>query len=80
MWSCPQEANLLLKSAVASEQEMKGECNSLRLSVDAARQAVVNKDAECVRLQHSLHSGRCELVELAAKHRYESHTAQDTAC
>ena len=64
-----QEVNLEVKAAAAGEQELKGECNSLRLAVDAARQAVAAKDAECMRLQQSLHSSRCELVELAAKHR-----------
>ena len=65
-----QEANRDVKAAVAGEQELKGECNSLRMAVDAARQAVAARDAECMRLQQSLHSSRCELVELAAKHRY----------
>ena len=55
---------------MAGEQELKSECNSLRLAVDAAKQAAAAKDAECMRLQQSLHSSRCELVELAAKHRY----------
>ena len=65
-----QEANLGVKAAAASEQELKGECNSLRLAIDAARQAVAARDAECMRLQQSLHSSRCELAELAAKHRH----------
>ena len=64
-----QAANLELKGAAAGEQEMKSECNSLRLALDAARLAVAGKDAECVRLQQSLHASRAELVELAAKHR-----------
>ena len=64
-----QAANLELKGAVAGEQEMKSECNSLRLAVDATRLAVTAKDAECMRLQQSLHASRAELVELAAKHR-----------
>ena len=64
-----QEANRELKGAVAGEQGMRSECNSLRMSIDAARQAVAAKDAECMRLQQSLHSSRCELVDLAAKHR-----------
>lgn len=64
-----------VKAAVAGEQKLKGECNSLRLAVDAARQAVAAKDAECMRLQQSLHSSRCELAELAAKHRYAGECA-----
>ena len=48
---------------------MKSECNSLHMSIDAARQAVAGKDAECMRLQQSLHSSRCEVADLAAKHR-----------
>ena len=64
-----QAANLELKGAAAGEQEMKSECNSLRLALDAARLAVTNRDAECTRLQQSLHGSRAELVELAAKHR-----------
>ena len=64
-----QAANLELKGAAAGEQEMKSECNSLRLALDAARLAVTHRDAECARLQQSLHASRAELVELAAKHR-----------
>lgn len=64
-----QAANLELKAALAGDADMKSECNSLRLAVDAARNAVAARDAEIVRLQQSVHSGRCELVELTAKHR-----------
>ena len=64
-----QEANLELKKAAVGEQEMKSECNSLRLALDAARLTVTNRDAECTRLQQSLHASRAELAELAAKHR-----------
>ena len=71
-----QEANLAAKAAAAGEQELKGECNALRLAIDAARQAVAARDAECARLQHSLHSSRGELVELAAQHRYVGQYAQ----
>lgn len=64
-----QAANLELKKAAAGEQEMKSECNSLRLALDAARLAVTTRDAECTRLQQSLHASRAELVDIAAKHR-----------
>ena len=67
--SITQEANLNVKAAAASEQELKAECSSLRLAVDAARQAAAARGAECMRLQQSLHSSRCELAELAAAHR-----------
>ena len=64
-----QAANLELKGAAAGEQEVKSECNSLRLALDAARLAVTNRDTECARLQQSLHASRAEMAELAAKHR-----------
>ena len=60
---------------MAGEQELKGECNSLRMAVDTARQAVAARDAECMRLQQSLRSSRCELVELTAKHGYAGASA-----
>ena len=64
-----QAASLELKGAAAGEQELKSECNSLRLAVDAARLAAAAKDAERARLQQSLHTSRAELMDLAAKHR-----------